>query len=146
MKKILVALDGSVREQGVLDAAALFGMQTGATLVLLRSVGLPDSLPPEAYEISPNDVMATLQSQAKEALDRLAFTLPTALAATLRVVAGTPWQSVERVAVEENVDLIVIGSHGYDVLDHILGTTAAKVVNHATCSVLVVREPERFTS
>jgi nucleotide-binding universal stress UspA family protein len=38
-----------------------------------------------------------------------------------------------------DVDLIVIGSHGYGALDHVLGTTAAKVVNHADRSVLVVR-------
>jgi nucleotide-binding universal stress UspA family protein len=39
-------------------------------------------------------------------------------------------------------DLIVIGSHGYAGFDRLLGTTAAKVVNHAHCSVLVVREPQ----
>jgi nucleotide-binding universal stress UspA family protein len=38
--------------------------------------------------------------------------------------------------------LIVIGSHGYGGLDRVLGTTAARVVNHALCSVLVVRPPE----
>jgi nucleotide-binding universal stress UspA family protein len=42
------------------------------------------------------------------------------------------------------VDLIVIGSHGYDALDRLLGTTAAKVVNHADRSVLVVRAAERI--
>ena len=38
--------------------------------------------------------------------------------------------------------MIVIGSHGYGGLDRILGTTAARVVNHALCSVFVVRESE----
>ena len=33
----------------------------------------------------------------------------------------------------------MIGSHGYGGLDRILGTTAARVVNHALCSVFVVR-------
>ena len=36
-------------------------------------------------------------------------------------------------------DLIVVGSHGYSGIDHLLGTTAARVVNHADRSVLVVR-------
>ena len=46
---------------------------------------------------------------------------------------------------EEDVDLIVLGSHGFDVLDRIVGTIAAKVVNHADRAVLVVRSPERLT-
>ena len=52
---------------------------------------------------------------------------------------GVPWDTICTVAKEDNVDLIVIGSHGYDILDRIVGTTAAKVVNHADRSVLVVR-------
>jgi nucleotide-binding universal stress UspA family protein len=48
------------------------------------------------------------------------------------------------IATEEDVDLIVIGSHGYHDADRVLGTTAAKVVNHADHSVLVVRAPERL--
>jgi len=33
----------------------------------------------------------------------------------------------------------VIGSHGYGGLDRLLGTTAARVVNHADRNVLIVR-------
>jgi nucleotide-binding universal stress UspA family protein len=42
--------------------------------------------------------------------------------------------------------LILIGSHGYSGLDHLLGTTAARVVNHADRSVLVVRHPEMLAA
>ena len=42
-------------------------------------------------------------------------------------------------------DLIVIGSHGYSGIDRLIGTTAAKVVNHAKQSVLVVRAAERLS-
>ena len=37
-------------------------------------------------------------------------------------------------------ELIVIGSHRPEMQDYLLGPTAAKVVRHAKCSVLVVRE------
>jgi nucleotide-binding universal stress UspA family protein len=43
-------------------------------------------------------------------------------------------------------DLIVIGSHGYGGLDRVLGTTAARVVNHADRSVLVVRNADLAAS
>jgi universal stress protein F len=54
-------------------------------------------------------------------------------------VVGVPWQAVCSAAVDEHVDLIVIGSHGYGGVDHLLGTTAAKIVNHADRPVLVWR-------
>ena len=38
--------------------------------------------------------------------------------------------------------LIVIGSHGFGSLDRVFGTTAARVVNHADRSTLVVRTLE----
>jgi nucleotide-binding universal stress UspA family protein len=144
MNRILVGLDGSARERGVLKAAAALATKTGAKLVLVRSVGLSHDVPPEAYSMSPDDVMKTLEARAKKSVEELAATLPTGIVASIRVQVGTPWPTIERCAKEEDVDLIVIGSHGYDALDRVLGTTAAKVVNHATCSVLVVRQPERF--
>jgi universal stress protein F len=52
---------------------------------------------------------------------------------------ATPWDGICRAGREEAADLIAIGSHGYGGLDRLLGTTAAKVVNHADRNVLVVR-------
>jgi universal stress protein F len=139
LKKMLVGLDGSPRERGVLDAAIALGRKTGAKLVLLRSVGVPSDLPEEVYSLSPRDVPKLLEQRALADLEKLGADVPSELLAGIRVIIGNPWPSIEKVAAEEGVDLIVIGSHGYNVLDRMLGTTAAKVVNHATRSVLVVR-------
>jgi universal stress protein F len=146
MNRILVGLDGSQREQGVLDAAAGLARRTGAKLVLFRSVGLPHEheLPPDAYAMAPADVMKTLEQRARTGLEKAAASLAPALVGGVRVIVGVPWQTIERAAKEENCDLIVIGSHGYDTFDKLIGTTAAKVVNHAEISVLVVRSPERL--
>ena len=41
--------------------------------------------------------------------------------------------------------LVIIGSHGYGGIDHLLGTTAARIVNHADRPVLVFRPtPARY--
>ena len=53
---------------------------------------------------------------------------------------GNPWSAICAAAREHDVDLVVVGSHGYEGVDHLIGTTAAKVVNHCDRSVLVVRE------
>jgi nucleotide-binding universal stress UspA family protein len=36
--------------------------------------------------------------------------------------------------------LIIIGSHSPSMQDYLLGPNAARVVRHANCSVLVIRE------
>ncbi|HXX83175.1 MAG TPA: universal stress protein, partial [Casimicrobiaceae bacterium] len=59
----------------------------------------------------------------------------------VQVEIGVPWRAVCDVAIADKVDLIVVGSHGYGGVDRIIGTTAAKIVNHAHCSVLVARKP-----
>jgi len=146
MKKLLVALDGSPRQQGVLDAAIALARKAGAKVVLFRSVGIPKDLPAEAYAVSPEEIPALLERLATRDLEKLEGSVPAEIRGAVRVVVGTPWQSIDHAAREENVDLIVIGSHGYGALDRVLGTTAAKVVNHADRAVLVVRAPERLTA
>ena len=145
MKKLLVCLDGSKKQTDVLNAAIAVARRSGARLLLFRSVGLPVELPSAAYSMAMEDVPKLLQHAAEKELDELARSVPPELYAGLRVSVGVPWPSIERAASVEDVDMIIIGSHGYHGLDRILGTTAAKVVNHADRSVLVVRDAERLT-
>jgi len=56
---------------------------------------------------------------------------------------GKPFQEICDAARGLKVDLIVISTHGYTGLKHaVLGSTAERVVRHAPCPVLVVREQE----
>lgn len=139
MNKILVGLDASPRAKDVLDTAMNLAKKTGGKLVLFRAVGIPLGLPPEAYAMSPDSLENLLEREAKEYLDKLAAEAPEGVIESALVHAGTPWRSICAAARELGVDLIVIGSHGYQGLDRLIGTTASKVVNHAECSVLVVR-------
>lgn len=139
MKKILVGLDASDRAPAVLSVACDFAAQSGAKLVLVRAVGLPVDLPAEAYRISGDSLTQLLQQEADKGLQELVKQIPSGLLDSTRVGIGVAWQVVCEAAKELDVDLIVIGSHGFSVLDRVLGTTAARVVNHADRSVLVVR-------
>ena len=55
------------------------------------------------------------------------------------VRTGHSYKTILEVAKEKDVDLIIIASHRPGLQDYFLGSTAAKVVRHADCSVLVVR-------
>lgn len=52
---------------------------------------------------------------------------------------GDPRDEIIRIAEENQVDLIVLGSHGRHGLALLLGSTANSVLHHAKCDVLAVR-------
>lgn len=139
MERILVGLDGSVRSKDVLETAINLARKVGGKLTLFRGVGIPIELPPDAYLMPPAALGEMLEQEAKRYLVEVATTVPPELLREVKVGIGTPWKAVCSAANDVRADLIVIGSHGYEGLDRVIGTTAAKVVNHAHCSVLVVR-------
>ena len=55
------------------------------------------------------------------------------------VCVGKAPPAILDVAEKQEADLIIIGSHKPALQDYLLSSTAARVVRHATCSVLVVR-------
>jgi universal stress protein F len=141
MKRILVCLDGSARAPGVLAAAVTVARSSAATVVLLRAVGLPPEVPQEFWKETDEALLDLLKHRASTYLDECAASVQPELLTGREVTVGVPWQAICDTALRVAADLIVVGSHGYGVLDRLLGTTAAKVVNHAPCSVLVAREP-----
>jgi universal stress protein A len=55
---------------------------------------------------------------------------------------GTPAHEIVRFATDEDIDMIVMGTHGRGVIGHVvLGSVAEKVVRTAPCPVLTVRAP-----
>jgi universal stress protein A len=60
------------------------------------------------------------------------------------VRVGRAWQEVIELAKENKTDLIVLATHGYTGLKHVLlGSVAEKILRHAPCPVLTVRPDER---
>src|SRR5262249_23166159 len=110
-----------------------------AKLLLVRAVAIPAEVPAAAFSVEPDAVGSILLETARKDVEKLSKPVPAARLAEARVVLGTPWRTICDVATQPNAGPSVIGSPGYHGLDRVLGTTAAKVVNHAHCSVLVVR-------
>jgi len=65
--------------------------------------------------------------------------VPSGIAVQHIVGHGKVHREILRVAAEIGADLIVMASHRPELADHLLGSNAAHVVQHAKCSVLVVR-------
>jgi len=111
----------------------------GATLhvmTVVPSFGLPivGQYFPEGFE-------ARMRAEAARHLEEFcAANLPDDLAAKRIVAEGKIYQEILRAAESIKADLIVMGSHRPELSDYLLGPNAARVVRHAPCSVMVVRE------
>lgn len=149
LKKILAPIDFSAATPKVVAYAARFAEQFGAQLVLLH-VNYPmiDLGPPEAFAFDRGEVEETMRRDALAKLtqwkDQIATSGAGAAIPVEPVVRrGVPHHEIVQAARELEIDLIVIATHGYTGMKHLLlGSTAERVVRHALCPVLVVRERE----
>jgi universal stress protein F len=139
MKRILVGIDDSPRTPEVLATARLLAEKLDGKLILVHAIGLPPGVPPEYYTFPPDRLPELLERDARKVLEKWAAQVPPERVESLRARVGTAWNLLCSIAHDEKVDLIIIGSHGYGGIDRVLGTTASRVVNHADCSVMVVR-------
>ena len=65
----------------------------------------------------------------------------------VQVQQGVPYREILDMAHTQQVDLIVMGTHGRTGLEHFfLGSVAEKVVRLAPCPVMVTRQPEATTT
>lgn len=55
------------------------------------------------------------------------------------IVTGHSYRTIVEYAADNDIGCIVMASHKPDFSDYLIGSTAARVVRHAACSVLVYR-------
>lgn len=137
--KILVGVDGSPREPKVLEAAVALAKDRGGKVYLARAMMVPISIPTAVWTLQGEDFAQFLVEHGNKELVETAERVPAPLRGDAITRLGQPADVLVGLAEELDADLVVIGSHGYGGIDRVLGTTAAKVVNKAPCSVLVVR-------
>lgn len=138
MKTIVVGLDASPRAEGVVRVAANLATSFGGRLVLVRAVDVNPELPPEALKLGAEGTTRVLEAEAQKDLAAVAVQYGPLIDRT-QVAVGAAWQVLCDAAKAVNAELLVVGTHGFSGIDHVIGTTASRLVNHAPCSVLVVR-------
>jgi nucleotide-binding universal stress UspA family protein len=90
------------------------------------------------------DAVGISQDWKRPAVERLAAFVaehvPADVAVQQVVTTGKPFHEIVQVAAEQGADLIVIATHGYTGLAHVLiGSNAERIVQHAPCPVLIMR-------
>lgn len=140
-KHILIGLDLSPESQQVIDRVK-FLFANSDTKISICHV-----LEPLAFTyggdipVDLSDVQTQLQEQASGRLAALAEQLNVS-AADQHIILGHPAQEMHNMAKRDDVDLIVVGSHGRHGLALIFGSTSNSVLHGASCDVLAVRITE----
>lgn len=141
-QNILVAVDLSSESDVVLNKAQLIaGSNAEVHLVYVQEpmdnvyVGI---VPQSAAFSGLGDLEAQLGEELKQKLIALGenFSIPFD---HLHILNGSPAHEIHRFAKDNDVQLIVIGTHGQKGLQLLLGSTANAVLHGAGCDVLSVR-------
>jgi len=143
LKRILVTTDLSDESRKAIRYAVAFAEQFGAALDV---VSIVESVPiMSGMEVVPiaMDSSAWRASAKKVLRNWIAKEVPPTVHAKALVREGKAFLEIVAVAQELGSDLIVISTHGYRGLKRVfMGGTVERVVRHAPCPVLVVRQNE----
>ncbi len=134
-KNIIVPIDLDMAEKGkvMLDKVKELTDEGGKVTVMYVVEDVPGlitaELPDELVPMAAHSARSNLVDMVKAA----------GLTADVQIRSGRPHNAIVSLANEIGADLILIASHSPVVQVYLLGSTAASVVRHAKCSVLVTR-------
>src|ERR1035437_10298727 len=144
IKRVLVPIDFSDYSKKSLRYAVNFIKWFNAELYLIYVIE-PIIYPPDFSmgQIAIPSIDGEIDKRAFEELENLAKNgIQADKKCKCIIKTGKPYLEIIETAKEENIDLIVIASHGHTGVEHILfGSTAEKVVRKAPCPVLTLRDP-----
>jgi nucleotide-binding universal stress UspA family protein len=140
-----VPIDFSAPSKRALDYAVAFAERFGAKLTLLHVVeplAGPDFVSSFPLVMENDKVLASCKKQLAHILEERGIA-PKLVEKTL-VRQGRSFQEIANAARTLKADLIVISTHGYAGLKHVLlGSTTERVLRYAPCPVFVVRQHGR---
>jgi len=147
MREILVATDGSPAAHAALEEALALSLETGSGLAVITvwralqgDFGL--AYPSTAVLADILDAERTHAETTLSAAIELAETAGVPI--VTRLATGDPAETICAYAAEIGARLIAVGTRGHGtVASLLLGSVSQAVMRHASCPVLVVRDPRR---
>tara|TARA_R110002051_G_scaffold24639_1_gene60950 strand:+ start:809 stop:1642 length:834 start_codon:yes stop_codon:yes gene_type:complete len=141
MKKILVPVDFSKFSEYALEVAASLAKEYGAEILVFHMLGISDSVlaSNEAIEMAEAKYYMTM---AKERFDTfLNQDYLKGIRITEVIQNYKVFSEINELAKEQEIDLIVMGSHGSKGLsDFFIGSNTEKVVRTSSVPVLVIKQ------
>ena len=133
-QKILVPVDLSDVERG--KACLALAKHVGGDDCKIRLLNVVEDIPAYVAAELPSGMLEQTAQNARETIGKIAAADSNCSA---EVRSGRAHHVILAAAEDMGADLIIVGSHKPGLQDYLLGSTAAKVVRHSKCSVLVSR-------
>lgn len=86
--------------------------------------------------INNDKILELAESRMKSFAESVGFSD----AVKCEVIWGSPKSAITTWALEHETDLIIVGSHGHNIIEFFLGSVSNSISHQATCDVLIVRE------
>jgi nucleotide-binding universal stress UspA family protein len=146
IKRILFATDFSEGSFHALPYAVDMAKNYGAKLYLIHVVyDVAKTAGWYVPHVSIDEIYSDIERSARAELEKTFIDEMRGLKDIERVVLkGIPYEEITKFAGDNNIDLVVLGTHGRKGIDRMLfGSTAEQIVRNAPCPVLSVRLPKR---
>ncbi|MEM1076288.1 MAG: universal stress protein [Pseudomonadota bacterium] len=128
---VALALDHGISETALAKAKKL--LDPGGKIIALHVYEAPSGMA-GAYVAE-----ADMKRARDTALQRLEERVQDVPEAAPVLINGHSGRDIADFARTEKADCIIVGSHKPGLTDYLLGSTAARIVRHAHCSVVVLR-------
>jgi nucleotide-binding universal stress UspA family protein len=141
INSILMPTDFSDLSESALKVGIAIAKRQNAEITLLHVVdSFSYVLPSETFLPDlriATDFLSSMEDKLKELSEKIQK--DTGVKAAGKVLEGTPSDHICKLAYEENISLIVMGTHGVSGLrEFFIGSEAFRVVKNATCPVLTI--------
>jgi nucleotide-binding universal stress UspA family protein len=139
IKKILTPTDFSDYSSVATEYARELALKFAAELHFLHVLEVHASSTPT---FGGGLAISSLIKESKDKSDEALAELAGETGGTCVSVEGQPFLEILRYATQNEIDLIVMGTHGRSGLDHVLlGSVAERIVRKSACPVLTIRHP-----
>lgn len=144
LKKILFPTDFSEYADNALPYALELARKFEARVTLVHVLSPPTYAVSPEFAVDLTAIQNNMQQTAEKKMGELAARFTEGGVQVESVIQiGSAFAEIIGTARAHDVDLIVMATHGYGAVRHLLlGSTAEKVVRKAPCPVLTVRHPE----
>jgi len=139
LARILVPIDFSPHAKKALEYAVDLATKFGAEITLLHV--LEQLVYPGEWLVAMPTTSSFVPETRRALEEKLEGMMEDqSVKKKITVRMGRAWQEIVEFAKERGSDLIVMGTHGYTGVQHVLlGSVAEKVLRHAPCPVLSIR-------
>jgi nucleotide-binding universal stress UspA family protein len=145
IRKILCPTDFSEHTDAALGYASVLAAESGAMLYIVHVDEYRDATAAlgEAALSYPAPWAVADRCEVRQQLEKVRPTRPS-VDFEHRYLSGGPIREIVDFAERENVDLIVMGSHGRTGISRLLmGSVAEGVARRAPCPVMIVKQPHK---